>query len=81
MKLYLARPPVLSSLDLGEDLYMYLVMSKHEGSTELIRVQDSVQKPVYYVNKTLVDLETHYLPLEKMALALVHATRKQPHYF
>ena len=28
----------------------------------------------------LVDAETRYLPLEKMALALVHAMRKLPHY-
>ena len=29
----------------------------------------------------LVDAEMQYLSLEKMALALVHATRKLPHYF
>ena len=40
-----------------------------------------VQQPVYYVSKTLVDAETRYLPLEKLVLALVHATRKLPHYF
>lgn len=28
-----------------------------------------------------MDAETQYLPLEKMALALVHATRKLPYYF
>ena len=37
--------------------------------------------PVYYVSKTLVDVEMRYLPLEKLVLALVHATRKLPHYF
>ena len=37
--------------------------------------------PVYYVSKTLVDAETRYLPLEKLVLALVHTTRKLPHYF
>ena len=37
--------------------------------------------PVYYVSKTLVDAETRYLPLEKLVLVLVHATRKLPHYF
>ena len=36
---------------------------------------------MYYINKTLVDAETRYLPLEKLVLALVHATRKLPHYF
>ena len=32
--------------------------------------------PVYYISKTLVDAETRYLPLEKLVLALVQATRK-----
>ena len=60
---------------------MYLAVSEHAVSVMLIRVQDGVQRPMYYVNKTLVDLETRYLPLEKMALALLHATRKLPYYF
>ena len=36
---------------------------------------------MYYFSKMLVDVETRYLTLEKMALALVHETRKLPHYF
>ena len=40
-----------------------------------------MQQPVYYISKTLVDVETRYLPLEKLVLALVHATRKLPHCF
>lgn len=60
---------------------MYLAVSEHAVSVMLIRVQDGVQRPMYYVNKTLVDSETRYLPLEKMALALLHATRKLPYYF
>ena len=40
-----------------------------------------MQQPVYYISKTLVDVETRYLPLEKLVLALVHATQKLPHYF
>ena len=40
-----------------------------------------MQQPIYYVSKTLIDAETRYLPLEKLVLALVHATRKLPHYF
>ena len=40
-----------------------------------------MQQPVYYISKTLVDTEARYLPLEKLVLALVHATKKLPHYF
>ena len=36
---------------------------------------------MYYISKTLVNAETRYLPLEKLVLALVHATRRLPHYF
>ena len=40
-----------------------------------------MQQPVYCISKTLVDAEMRYLPLEKLVLALVHATRKLPQYF
>ena len=36
---------------------------------------------MYYISKTLIDVKTRYLPLEKLVLALVHATRKLPQYF
>ena len=64
----------------SEDLFMYLLVFEHAESAVLLRDQ-SVQQPIYYVSKTLVDVETRYLPLEKLVLALVHATRKLPHYF
>jgi len=37
--------------------------------------------PVYYVSKSLHEAEVCYLPLEKAILAIMHATRKIPHYF
>ena len=63
-----------------EDLFMYLSVSDHAVSIVLLRDQE-VQHSVYYISKTLVDAETRYLPLEKLVLTLVHATRKLPHYF
>ena len=59
---------------------MYLSLSEHAVSTMLLRDQ-GVQQPVFYVSKTLVDVETRYLPFKKLVLALMHATRKLPHYF
>ena len=63
-----------------KDLFMYLSVFKHVVSVVLLRDQ-GVQHLVYYVRKTLVDAETRYLPLKKLVLALVHATRKLTHYF
>ena len=78
LKAYLASPPVLSQPKPREDLYMYLAIFDH---VVLIRQHEGIQRPIHYLSKTLVDAETWYLPLEKMVLALVHASRKSPHYF
>lgn len=60
---------------------MYLAVSEHAVSVVLLKDQEGTQQPIYYINKTLVDAETKYLPLEKLALTLVHATKKLPYYF
>ena len=63
-----------------EELFMYLSVSDHAVSAVLLKDR-GVQQPVYYISKTLVDAKTRYFPLEKLVLALVHATRKLPQYF
>ena len=45
------------------------------------RVDNGVQRPVYYVSKSLHEAEVRYLPLEKAILAVVLGTCKLPHYF
>ena len=50
-------------------------------SLVLIRDGNGIQKLVYYVSESLHEAEVRYLPLEKAILAVVHATRKLPHYF
>ena len=75
---------MLTAPDPGEDLFMYLSVSDHAVSAVLCILYQGVQgvqHPVYYISKTLVDVETRYLPLEKLVLVLVHAIRKLPHYF
>ena len=46
-----------------------------------MREEDKVQWMVYYISKRLVDVETRYLEMEKLALTLVMATRKLRPYF
>ena len=74
------QAPILMAPEPGEDLFMYLSVSNHVVSAVLLRDQGD-QQPVYYINKTLVDAETIYLPLEKLVLALMHTMRKLPYYF
>ena len=56
-------------------------MASHAVSLVLIREDNGVQRLVYYVSKSLHEAEVRYLPLEKAILAVVHGTRKLPHYF
>ena len=66
---------------MDEVLFSYIAVASHAVSLVLVRVDSGVQRPVYYVSKSLHESEVHYLPLEKAILAVVHATRKFPHYF
>ncbi|XP_075636541.1 uncharacterized protein LOC142608740 [Castanea sativa] len=71
----------MSRPEVDEVLFAYISVVSHAVSLVLIRVDNGVQRPVYYVNKSLHKAEIRYLPLEKAILAVVHATRKLPHYF
>ena len=67
--------------EMDEVLFAYIAVAPHVVSLVLIRVDSGIQRPVYYVSKSLYKAEIHYLPLENAILAIVHGTRKLPHYF
>ena len=71
----------MSSPEPDEVLFAYLVVASYAVSLVLIRVDNGVQQPVYYMSKSLHEAEVRYLPLEKAILAVVLGTRKLPHYF
>ena len=61
--------------------FAYIAVAFYAISFVLIRVDSGIQRLVYYVSKSLNEVEVRYLPWEKAILAVVHATRKLPHYF
>ena len=71
----------MSSPLTDEVLFSYIAVTPHAVSLMLIRIDNGIQQPVYNVSKSLHEAEIHYLPLEKAILAVVHGTRKLPHYF
>ena len=81
LKAYLSSPPLLSPLQPGEDLFLYLVVSLVAVSAALIREEDRVQKPVYYTSRALRGAKERYPPMEKLAFALVTAAHKLKPYF
>ena len=71
----------MSSPMVNEVLFAYIAVALYAISLMLVRVDSGIQRPAYYVSKSLNEAEVRYLPLEKAILAVVHATRKLPHYF
>ena len=80
LKEYLSHPPIMSSPEMDEVLFAYITVAPYAVSLVLIRVDSGIQWLVYYVRKSLHEAEVRYLPLEKAILAVVHGTRKLPHY-
>ena len=71
----------MSSPEVDEVLFAYLAIASYAISFVLIQVDSGIQRPVYYVSKSLHKAEVRYLPLENAILAIVHAIRKLLHYF
>ncbi|XP_075658716.1 uncharacterized protein LOC142628520 [Castanea sativa] len=81
LKDYLSRPPIMSRPEKEEMFCAYIVVTSHAVSLVLVRVENGVRRLVYSMSKSLQEAKVCYLPLEKAILAVVHTTRKLPHYF
>ena len=66
---------------MGEELYLYLAVTPHAVSLALIREEGRVQKSAYYTSLALRGAEGRYPQIEKLAFALIIASRKLRHYF
>ena len=81
LKHYLSNPPLLSPSKEGENLYLYLAVSATAISAALIREEGKRQLPVYYVSQAFEGAEFRYPRIEKIAFALIVASRKLRQYF
>ena len=63
LKRYLSNPPLLSPSKEGEDLFLYLVVFTTAVSAALIKEENRIQCPVYYISQAFpVNREDHILP-------------------
>ena len=81
LKVYLSSQPLLSPSKLGEELFLYLVVSPAAVSAALVREEGGVQKSLYFTSQALRGVEERYSPMEKLAFALVTIARKLKPYF
>ena len=64
----------MSRLEEEEVFFAYIFVASHAFSLVLVRVENGVKQPVYYVSKSLHEAKVCYLPLEKAILVIVNAT-------
>jgi ribonuclease HI len=85
LKAYIEEMAILSPLLPSEPLFLYVVVSKAVVSAALVREVDGEKgkyhSPVYLVSEALSGSKLLYSELEKIAYAVVMATRKLRHYF
>ncbi|KAI9192454.1 hypothetical protein LWI28_023113 [Acer negundo] len=82
LKEYLASPPLLVKPYTGEELQLYLAISKAATSGALVKeCSDGIQRPVYYVSRAFTKSEKKLYPLEKAHLCLSNYSQKAPALF
>ena len=82
IKQYLTESPILASLGASETLYLYLAMLEVSISAILFKEdKDQKHRPIFFVSKSMSEVETHYTRLEQAALAFRVAAKKLRPYF
>ena len=81
LKRYLSNPPLLSPSKEGEDLFLYIVVSLTAVNAALIKEENKLQLPVYYISQAFQGAEAQYPRIEKITFALIVASRKLRPYF
>ncbi|KAA0054804.1 uncharacterized protein E6C27_scaffold437G00900 [Cucumis melo var. makuwa] len=81
IKKYLLNPPVLGALVPGKPLILYVAAQERSLGALLAQEEEKGKEHgLYYLSKTLVDVEVNYSPIEKMCLAFFFAINKLRHY-
>lgn len=68
LKEYLTSPPPIYISQPHKQMYLYLFASPKVVRAAMIREEDTVQKLVYCVIKSLIGPKLNYLPIEKLVL-------------
>ena len=77
----MSNPPLLNPSKEGEDMFLYLAISTTAVSATLIREEQRVQHPVYYVSQAFQGAEAKYPRMEKITFAMIVASWKLRPYF
>ncbi|GJW62491.1 reverse transcriptase domain-containing protein [Tanacetum coccineum] len=72
----IAELPMLVAPMEKEELIIYLAAAKETVSAVLMTKREAKQMPIYFVSRALRGPEVNYTSMEKLVLALVHASKR-----
>ncbi|XP_074374265.1 uncharacterized protein LOC141714659 [Apium graveolens] len=75
LKKHMSKDPLLAKPSPEDILYLYLTVSEQAVSAVLVKDEQKVQKPVYYVIKVLHEAKLNYSTTEKFAIALITTSK------
>ncbi|GKD99985.1 reverse transcriptase domain-containing protein [Tanacetum coccineum] len=81
MKKFIVELPLLTTPVKEETMYVYMAAATEAVSTVLLTEREGKQCPIQYVSRMLNEAERNYAPLEKLALSLLHMSRRLRRYF
>ncbi|KAJ8505717.1 hypothetical protein OPV22_006603 [Ensete ventricosum] len=81
LKSHIENLPQLASVKDGKPLGLYLATTDLAVSSVLVTLDKAGEKPIYYTSHVLAGPELRYSPIERIALALILASRKLRSYF
>ncbi|GKD47065.1 reverse transcriptase domain-containing protein, partial [Tanacetum coccineum] len=81
LKKLILELPTPTTPEQKETLFVYLATSYDAVSGVLVADRKGKQTPIRYVSRTLHEAERNYAPLEKLALCLLHLSRRLRRYF
>ncbi|GJS44497.1 reverse transcriptase domain-containing protein [Tanacetum coccineum] len=81
MKEHITKLPMPTAPEEQEELIVYLAASKEAVSAVLMTKREARQMPIYFISRALRGLEVNYSAMEKLVLALVHASKRLRRYF
>ncbi|GJX78758.1 reverse transcriptase domain-containing protein [Tanacetum coccineum] len=76
MKQLIAELPMLVAPMEKEELIIYLAAAKETVSAVLMTEREAKQMPIYFVSRALRGPKINYTSMEKLVLALVHASKR-----
>ena len=81
IKAYLQNPPVFGALKPGRPPLLYIAAQERSVGALLAQTNDEGKEAaLYYIGRSLIEIELRYPSIEKTCLALIFAIKKLKHY-